>query len=57
MMHCYALWFEGGGGKEVKFCVIDWKVLRRGDFIGLYILSTCWPEMIDEKPQDESFHV
>lgn len=57
MMHCYALWFEGGGGEEVKFCVINWKVLRRSDVIGLCILSTCWPEMIDEKPQDERFHV
>lgn len=56
-MHCYALWLEGGGGMEVTFCVINWTGLRRSDFIGLYILSACWPEMIDEKSEGERFHV
>jgi len=46
-----------GGGVEVKFCVMNWKGLRRSYFIGLYILSACWPEMIDKKFEDERFHV
>jgi len=43
-MHC-GLWLEGGGGMEVKFCVINWKGLSRSDFIGLYIPPACWPEV------------
>ena len=38
--------------------MINWKGLKKKRFHWcVYILSACWPEVIDEKSQDERCHV